>query len=143
MAFGWTQLLNPRASTTEDSRPESGDADFRRIAEASGSTDDTARTIVGGTDAPTTGQGAIAPGDHVVPVPYKCSSPTKLLHWILERFITEQANASPSSTVVTRTQRSLNSAGVLTVTYQVQVTMDLADEALDQDQLNEPTMTFS
>lgn len=131
----FANLLNPPATPGNlATRPDSGDATFRDISLSPSADDDENRTILAA---------AHAPGDHALPIPYACNTPSKLLKWLLDSFIVEQNLATTSNPrVVTRTVVPTGTNNRFIQTYQVTLTLDLDSEVLDPTQIVEPTFTY-
>lgn len=135
MSLIFNGLLNePATPGNIATRPESGDADFRALSVSPGGSDDEARTISAATHAP---------GDHGLPIPFACTTPAKLLKWLLDSIIREQGLATNSPVIVTRSSLPTGTTGnTLRHTYNVSLSLNLEDEALDPAQVVEPTFVY-
>lgn len=133
MAITFEELLNPPTDPEDlGTRPSSGDAEFRNIVLSPDPSDDNAL------ECPAASR---APGDNLIPVPNDVTTPTRLLHWLLERAVEEEGFTTNTPNLVTRV-RSLTSTSLGLVTYKTQISLSLDDDFKDVTDVIEPTYTY-
>lgn len=131
--FSFNELLNvPTDLDDAATRPSSG-ANFRALTAAGSDSDDTERTIPAA---------SIAPGDHMLPIPNVCTTPVKLLHWMLERFYQEQQLIGSNFVVTQRTRSTANNGDTVRNTYSIRVDLDMSAEVIDPLQVTEPNISY-